>query len=231
MINMKKIIAAALVLSVSFALNAQEIPDRKTDKPGMQQRHKGHRGMDMKQLNLTDAQKEQFKKEKESFKFKMDELKKNENITVKEWKGRMESIRKDHKAKIDGILTAEQKAQVEKMKTEGRSRRDGMMKEKAEHDGMMKKRGDDMKTRLGLTDEQAAKLQQNRKETGEKMRSIRENKSLSEEKKKEEIKEIMKAQKESLKSILTEEQMQKMKEERKHKPGMDGEKKEMKKTL
>jgi Spy/CpxP family protein refolding chaperone len=222
MINMKKIIAAALVLSVSFAVNAQEIPERKADKPGMHERHrKGHHGMDMKQLNLTEGQKEQFKKERESFKSKMDELKKNENITVKEWKSRMETIRKDHKSKIDGILTAEQKAQVEKKKIEGKER----------HEGMMKKRGEEMKTRLGLTDEQSAKLQQNRKEVGEKIKSIRENKSLSEEKKKEEIKEIMKSQKESMKSILTEEQMQKMKEGRKHKPGMDGEKKEMKKTI
>lgn len=222
MINMKKIIAAALLLSVSFAVNAQEIPERKTGKPGMHERQrKGHHGMDMKQLNLTDAQKEQFKKEKETFKSKMDELKKNENITVKEWKSRMETIRKDHQSKVDGILTAEQKAQIEKKKTEGKER----------HEGMMKKRGEEMKTRLGLTDDQSAKLQQNRKEVGEKIKSIRENKSLSEEKKKEEIKEIMKAQKESMKSILTEEQMQKMKEGRKHKPGMHGEKKEMNKTI
>ncbi|HUR66148.1 MAG TPA: hypothetical protein VMZ03_07325 [Chitinophagaceae bacterium] len=226
---MKKIIAAALVLSVSFAVNAQDIPERKADKPGMYERHrKGHHGMDMKQLNLTDAQKEQFKKEKESFKQQMVELKKNDNITVKEWKSRRESIQKAHKTKIEGILTTDQKAQLEKNKREGQARRDGMMKDR---EGMMKNRGEEMKTRLGLTDEQSAKLQQNRKEVGEKMRAIRENKSLSEEKKREEIKEIMKGQKESLKSILTEEQMQKMKEERKQNPHRDADKKDMKKTI
>ena len=76
--------------------------------------------MDMKQLNLTETQKEQFKKEKENFRKQMEELKKNENITVKEWKSRMETLRKSHKTNMDGILTTEQKGQMEKMKAEAR---------------------------------------------------------------------------------------------------------------
>jgi len=217
---MKKIIAAALTFSLVLAVKAQEIPERKPGRPGMNERHRRHPGMDMKQLNLTDAQKEQFKKEREVFRKEMGELKKNENITVKEWKGRMESIRKNHKSNIDGILTTEQKGQLEKMKAEG----------KARQEGMMKKRGEEMKTRLGLTDEQSAKLEKSRKETGEKIKAIRENKSLAYEKKREEIKEIMKGHKEAMKSILTEEQLKKMKEERKHKPGMHHKKTENKET-
>ncbi|MGQ0739334.1 MAG: hypothetical protein ACT4OJ_09765 [Bacteroidota bacterium] len=217
---MKKIIAAALAFSLVLAVKAQEIPERKTGRPGMHERHKRHHGMDMKQLNLTDAQKEQFKKEKENFRKELGELKKNENITVKEWKSRMESLRKSHKSTVDGILTPEQKGQLEKMKAEG----------KARQEGMIKKRGEEMKTRLGLTDDQSAKLEKSRKETGEKIKAIRDNKSLPDEKKREEIKEIMKGQKEAMKSILTKEQLEKMKEERKHKPGMYHKKTEKKET-
>ena len=60
--TMKKILATALALSVVFATRAQEIPERKHDgyKPhgekGMRHRRPG--GLDFKQLNLTEAQKE-----------------------------------------------------------------------------------------------------------------------------------------------------------------------------
>ena len=85
-----------MVLSLVVASRAQEIPERKTERPMMHQRHLGRHhkpGMDMKQLNLTDAQKEQFKTQRESFRKQMEELKKNDNITVKEWKSRMETLR------------------------------------------------------------------------------------------------------------------------------------------
>lgn len=52
-----------------------------------------------------------------------------------------------------------------------------------------------MKTELGLTDAQSAKIESNRKEMGEKMKTIRENKSLSDEQKKEQMKELMKNRK------------------------------------
>ena len=133
----------------------------------------------------------------------MEALKSNDNITVKEWKSQMETLRKENKSKMDGILTTEQKAKMEKMKVEGQ----------AKHKEMAEKRGSMMKERLGLSDDQSAKLSKNRAEMGEKMKAIRDNKSLSDEQKKEQVKELHKAQKESLKSILTEEQMKKMKEE------------------
>jgi len=208
---MKKIILSAIIVSLAFTVNAQEIPERKGGRPMMHHKQRGHhdRKMALKQLNLTDAQKEQFKSQNESFRKQMAELKKNENITVKEWKSRMESLRKDHKAKMDGILTTDQKAQLEKIKTDGR----------AKHEEIMKQRADRMKTHLGLTEEQSAKMEKSRKEMAEKMKAIRENKSLSDEKKREEMKELAEKQKETMKSILTEEQLKKMKEGRKHRPG------------
>jgi hypothetical protein len=67
-------------------------------------------------------------------------------------------------------------------------------------------------------------MEKNRKELAEKIRSIRENKSLSHEKKREEMKELMKKQKENMKSILTEEQFKKMKESKHRHPHSDGKK-------
>lgn len=214
---MKRIVAAALALSLAFAVKAQEIPERKHDgfkphgHPGkMHQRHPG--GMDFKQLNLSEAQKEQMKTQHEGFRKQMEELKKNDNITVKEWRTRMENLRKEQKSKMESILTSDQKSQLEKMKTE----------KKAMHEVDAKARMEKMKIHLGLTQEQTAKMEKNRKEMGDKMKAIRENKSLSDDKKRDEMKELMKKQKESMKSILTEEQLKKMKEGRQHGPHKGG---------
>ncbi|MBM3415729.1 MAG: hypothetical protein FJY20_04610 [Bacteroidetes bacterium] len=223
---MKKIITSALALSVAFAVKAQEIPERKHDGykphggPG-KMHHRRPGGMELKELNLTDAQKEQMKTQREAFRKQMEELKKNDKITVKKWRTRMENLRKDQKSKMENVLTGEQKAKLEKMKTE----------RKALHEVETKARLEKMKIRLGLSNEQAAKIESNRKEMMEKMKAIRENKSLSDEKKREEIKELMKKQKENMKSVLTEEQLKKMKESMHHGPHKGGKKPETKKEV
>jgi Spy/CpxP family protein refolding chaperone len=221
---MKKIILAMLVFSLAIAAKAQEIPERKHERPMIQEGHHGRhhmQGMDMKQINLTDAQKEQVKAQRESFRKQMEELKKNDNITVKEWKSRMETLRKDQKTKMQGILTAEQKAQLEKMRVE----------HKAMNEIDAKARMEKMKLHLGLTDEQAAKMNKNRTEMMEKMKALHEDDKMDAEKKREQMKELMKKQKEQMKSILTEEQMKKLQEGRKHGPGGMHDKKHGKKEV
>lgn len=209
---MKKIIGLFLVAAIGVtSVNAQEIPERKTEHPRMMHKGKHHRGgMDLKKLNLTEDQKAKFKSQRESFKKQMEELKKTDDITVKEWKSKMETLRKENKVKMDAILTTEQKAQLEKQKAEQKTKMQDFQKEHAQK----------LKERLNLTDEQSTKLEANRKEIGEKMKSIREDKSLSDEQRKEKIKEAMKSNKEKMKSILTEEQLKKMQETR-HKRGHD----------
>jgi Spy/CpxP family protein refolding chaperone len=222
---MKKIFLSMLVFTFAIAARAQEIPERKAERPMMHGKQQGRHhmaGIDMKQLNLTDAQKEQFKTQKESFHKKMEELKKNDNITVKEWKTRMEALRKEQKTKMEGILTADQKAQIEKMKTE----------HKAMKEIDAKARMEKMKLHLGLTDEQAAKISKNRTEMMEKMKALRENDKMDPEKKKEQMKELMKKQKEEMKSILTEDQMKKFQLGRQHgHEGMHDKKPAKKETL
>jgi hypothetical protein len=192
----------------------------------------------------------------------MEELKKNDNITVREWRNKAENLRKEHKQHIQSILTNDQKAQLEKMKAEAKSRHGEMKREHADrgmnndrmgrdHDRMNgdhnrmdgdhrrmngdrqdmgRNRGERMKTELGLTEEQAAKMKANREAMGDKFKAIRENKSLSEEQKKEQIKELMKAQKENMKSILTEEQMKKLENMRQQRPDGDRKKQPVKQS-
>src|SRR5687767_6396941 len=171
---MKKMILSALVLSLGFAtVSAQEIPERKADRPGMMHKKKHHRGgMDqLKNLNLTEEQKAKFKASNEKFRNQMAELKKNDNITVKEWKAKSESIRNAHKEEMKNILTADQKAQMKKMREDG----------KAKQEDLQKRMADRMKTNLNLTPEQSAKLDASRNEMRAEMTRIRDNKSLTEQ--------------------------------------------------
>jgi len=209
---MKKILLTLAVGCITVSvINAQTIPDRRGEgfKPHQKQEMgKRQHKMDLKSLNLTDSQKELFKSQRESYQKQLQTLQKNDGITVKEYRSQMENLHKDNKAKMDGILTTEQKAQLEKQKNDHKKMREIDNKARAEK----------MKLRLGLTDEQTVKMEKNRSETAAKMKTINENKSLSEDQKKEEMKNLMKAQKENTKSILTEDQLKKLQEGKKHHP-------------
>ena len=195
---MKKIILSMFVAVMAFATTqAQD-----HQKMG----HRGHRGfghgIDMQKLNLTDSQKEQMKAIRADFGKQLAELKKNDNISVKEYRSKMEALRNENKNKIQGVFTPEQKAQIEKMKEEA----------KAKHAEQAKARAEKFKKDLNLSDEQSAKLSQLRDNTSAKMKALHENKSLSSEEKKEQFKALVKAQHEEFKAVLTPEQLQKMEE-------------------
>jgi Spy/CpxP family protein refolding chaperone len=201
---MKKLILSAFVLAVAtMSVQAQDQPHRK------QGRHGGrHHKEAFHKLNLSEEQKTKFKTLNEDFRKQMQELKKNDNITVKEWKSKMSSLRTDHRTQMQGLLTTEQKAQLEKTK------QDRMAARKAGHEARMEK----MKTRLGLSADQVEKMKASRTELGAQMKALHENKSLNEEQKKEQMKELRKKQKDSFKSILTEDQLKKLHEKQKHRP-------------
>ena len=122
-------------------------------KKGHHQKHQ--KGMMAKQLNLSDAQKAQAKTINEDARKKMQELNKNENITVKEMRNRKAAIQKEKKTKMDGLLTADQKTKQAQLKTE----------HKAKKEAGYAKRIDKMKTNLNLSDDQVAKLKAQRATT------------------------------------------------------------------
>ena len=189
---MKKILFSALAISFVVTTLAQKIP-------GQEQRFfkRLPDRMMLKGPDITDAQKGQFKTEREAFRKQVEDLRKNDDITVKEWKSRMQKLRDDHKSKIKDILTQEQKAKIEKVKTD----------RKEKHEEMAKKRMEMIKSRLGINSEQSTKWDKAREELKSNMNSIRENKALSKEQKREQYKALMNQHKENMKSILTEDQL------------------------
>lgn len=176
---------------------------------GLAERPKGHHrgGMNMEQLNLTDQQKTEMKAINEDFKQQMTDLKKSEDkITVTEWKGKMATIRKDHHEKVQKVLTDEQKASMKKMRKEhGRKFRQD------KHN-----RIETMKKELNLSDEQTLAVEKNLAESLKKMKAVHEDKSLSEDQKKEQFKTLHNQEQEGLKKILSPDQWNKLQEMKKH---------------
>ena len=123
----------------------KRIGDRKMGKRGMRAfgRHGKMRGAGLRGINLTDAQKEQFKALREANKPSQalrDELKtihdakKAGTITeaqkarITALRGEMQAKRKAAHEQMQSILTVEQKAELQKRRTEMKTRREEMRK-------------------------------------------------------------------------------------------------------
>lgn len=207
---MKKLIfaglAAVLAMTVT-TIHAQDIPERKRD---------GHRmHSPMQKLDLSEAQQQKLKAVNEDFRKKAMELRKQDDITVKESRTRMEALRKDHQASVQGLLTAEQKTKLEQMKKEGKQggkefRKQGGMKGKKEFGRRGQVNHDKLKSELGLTDEQAAKMKASREEMMKKMKAVRDDESLSSDARKEKMKALKEEHKTQMKKVLTAEQLKKL---------------------
>ena len=72
-----------------------------------------------------------------------------------------------------------------------------------------------MKTNLGLSDEQVNKLKVNRETAMAKAKAIKENSQLSQSERKEQLMALRQDQKNSLKQVLTPEEINKMEEKKK----------------
>jgi hypothetical protein len=213
---MKRIIAFTMAFAMAgFSLSAQQTREVKQQKScdmkcnHMQQAHKGNR---MKDLNLSDAQKTQMKANREAGKAKMTELNKQDNLTVKEMNKRKAALQQEQKNNMEALLTTDQKNQIAANKSAMQAKRI----EKGEKHAAM------LKEKLGLSDDQSAKLKTHQQITQGKMKSVQENKSLTIEQKKEQIKSLRDAAMVERKSIFTAEQLQKMDEMKKNRTGRKG---------
>ena len=196
---MKKVLIPLIAfLALTVSVNAQH----KMGK-GKHQHHQ--KGMMAKELNFTDAQKTQAKAINEDARKKMQELNKNESITVKEMRDRKAAIKKERKTKMDGLLTAEQKTKQIQLRAE----------HKAKKEAQYARHLDKMKTNLNLTDEQVVKLKAQRAANHAKAEKIKNNESLSREQKKAQMMALKAEAKEQNGKIFTPEQLKKKEEMKK----------------
>lgn len=108
---MKKILMAALILTAAApAAFAQErgAPMSDSARTAMQARMTAENEALIKELGLTDAQKEQWKKNAEESRAKMAELRNNASGDAEERRNQMRTFREEQTAKLKTILTPEQ---------------------------------------------------------------------------------------------------------------------------
>ena len=208
---MKKYLMALAALTLITIGASAQIKRNSTDtatqqyKMGMHRKQEyamnkfHHHNMMMNQLNLTDAQKQQAKSINDDYRNQLKDLEKNDNITLKDYHSKKANLEQERKSKFQVLLTPEQKDKIAEAKKAGSEK----MKIIAQ------KRLDKMKTDLNLTDEQVAKIQEQRRTSMEQMKAIRENSSLSQEQKKEQLTDLHKSMHDSVNSILTADQIKK----------------------
>lgn len=184
--------AALLLAGSAFAQDAKQAGKEKAGKEwkkhGKHGKHHANKRDGMaKELNLTEAQKQQFKS------------------LNQDYKARAQALRAERKAKAENILTAEQKAKAselrEKRKTETRRKGDDRF-EKA-------------KKELNLTEAQGQRMKAINERFRERAKAIRENESLSKEQKKEQFKSLNEQRRNEMKAVLTAEQIQKLESRKK----------------
>lgn len=198
---MKKIISLTLAFAIfGFSVSAQQNRQMKSHKKG-DAMHQGQKKEMIKDLNLSDNQKAALKANREANKAKMEALKQQDNLTVKEMRERKAALMQEQKSQMENLLTAEQKATVASRKTSMDGKRKQM-------DGQ---RGEAMKEKLGLSNNQGARLKALNEATHAKIKAVQANASLTQEQKKTQTKAIKEAAKTERQNILTAEQFQKMK--------------------
>ncbi|MBV9989476.1 MAG: hypothetical protein JO301_17480 [Chitinophagaceae bacterium] len=217
---MKRLLIAASVLFLFTG--ATKAQTTQQDKAGVEKHQRGgfgrhHNGF--QKLNLTEDQKQQFKTLSESYRKQMSDLRSNKSLSAEDMKTKAQALRKEQHEKMQSFLTAEQKAQLAEQRKQFGEKGRGFGKWNGNRGGDQRKGFEHMKSTLGLTADQEAKLKASREGFHDKVKAIRSNTSLTEEQKKEQMKALASERQASLKTILTPEQLEKMKAGRKNKFG------------
>lgn len=205
--KMKKIVTGALALVlITGAAQAQKIEGKKVE-----------RKQPMEQLDLTADQKAKLKAIREAHQKEWKELQKQDNITVKEWKARQQELVKKQRTEMSQVLTKEQQDKLAKMRPQGK----GMQAGKGMKRGDFRQKGQPM-AQLNLTEDQKTKMKDLNQSFKTKREALKNNTSLAEAQKKEQMQALAQQHRKEVKAVLTAEQQQKLDAMRGERRGKNG---------
>lgn len=157
----------------------------------------------MANLNLSEAQTNEARSIRKEYYKKIKNLEDDKSITLQDYRAKKSALRDEEKMQFMKLLSEEQKELLAKGEAErnrkgyGRSKENGKMMEN-----------------LNLSSEQAHRLKNQREEFNKQAEEIKQNQSLTQDQRKQQLMELRKSQKESEKKILTPDQWQKREEMR-----------------
>ncbi len=197
---MKRILSTALAIALFVGVAQAQNTEEKDHRHGDRQE------MSMQQLNLTADQKAKLQSIREAQRKEMQELQKNNQITVADMKQRRKELQVKYRDQYRAVLTP---AQLEELK-----------KNKGEHgEKGFGKKGDHFRDRtasfqkeLNLTPEQQTRMKSLSEEFRTKAQSIQSNNSLTQDQKKEQFRTLAKQHMEQTKALLTPDQLKKLEE-------------------
>ncbi len=147
-------------------------------------------------LHFTPEQRKQMRAINEDYRKKSQDLYKQDNITLLEYKSQLLALQKDKKSKLQNLLTADQKSEVEKWKKHAAEE---MQVRAAAH-------LERMKIKLNLSDEQTAKIKLQQNDFRSQMKTIHQNDNLLPYQKRDQMKALLAKRQDAMKSVLTPEQ-------------------------
>ena len=153
-------------------------------------------GMMQNRMHLSPEQRKQSQAINQEFHKQIGELQKNDKISLGEYKQKLAALQKEHKAKLQALLTDKQKQEIAVQK------KNREVNQKVRQAAMLER----MKLTLSLSDEQVAKIKSNHTAIQAKAKAIRENDNLLPEQKREQKQSLMKERKDAVESVLTTEQ-------------------------
>ena len=147
-------------------------------------------------LHYTPEQRKQVRAINEEYKKKSQDLYKQDNITLREYKSQLIALQKDKKSKLQNLLTTDQKSEIEKWKNH---RSEEMQVRAAAH-------LERMKIKLNLSDEQTAKIKSQQNDFRLQMQTIHQNDNLLPYQKRDQMKALLAKRQDAMKSVLTPDQ-------------------------
>jgi hypothetical protein len=148
-------------------------------------------------VRYTPEQRKQMRMINEDYRKKSQDLYKQDNITLREYKSQLIALQKDRKSKMQNLLTPDQKNEMEKWKKHASEEAQVRAAANLER----------MKIHLNLSDDQAAKIKAQQISLRSQMKSIHENDNLLPYQKKEQMKALIAKRNDAIKSVLTADQL------------------------
>lgn len=159
--------------------------------------------------HFTPEQRKQLLAINKDYRQKREDLYKQDNITLKQYKAGLIALDKDKKAKTQALLTPEQKTEMATHRNRMEENRQVMAAARLER----------LRLDLRLTDDQVAQIKTGQQNLRNQAQAIHENDNLLPQEKREQMKALMVTRNDNMKTILTPDQYTKFQQKSHHRGG------------